>query len=289
MDDKAYGGVMARLPPHCAGLVRAGDRDRYVAALLASEPAQTHLLALQAFDLELRQIGDRVNEPLVGEIRLQWWRDQLAAMIHGAPGDHPILEALQPAIAFGRLPMSALNATIDARAFDIYPELPPDLNVLDGYLGETFGAIIQLSCLLLGEGRDEGSGAAAGHAGVAIGLAWVLRNLPHHAARGRLYLPEALLMQHGADPDALLRGEGGRELDAALAQLRALARHHLAEARAAVARLPVYLRPAFAPLALVAPALRCMERPGFDPLHDTVRLSPLARQWRIWRAVRAGL
>jgi len=31
-----------------------------------------------------------------------------------------------------------------------------------------------------------------------------------------------------------------------------------------------------------------MERPGFDPLRDVVDISPVRRQWTLWRAARAG-
>nr|MDQ2705339.1 squalene/phytoene synthase family protein [Pseudomonadota bacterium] len=53
-------------------LVRAADRDRYIAALYAPEDRRADLLALYAFNAEIAGIRDRISQALPGEIRLQW-------------------------------------------------------------------------------------------------------------------------------------------------------------------------------------------------------------------------
>jgi len=277
---------------HCAHLVRAADRDRYLAALLAPRGPRQGLMALYALDAELLGVRARITEPLAGEIRLQWWRDAIDALYRGAGGEessgHPVLRALKPAIAAGKLPLDAFQNLIDARIFDLYDDPVASMSELEGYLGDSFGAVFQLSCLILSRGEDAGSGTAAGHAGVAAGLAWVLRALPRHAARGKLYLPADLLARHGASPDEVVKGRMSGELAAALGEMRNSAREHLVAARMETARLPAALRPAFAPCALVGPYLRACERCA-DPLHEELAVGPLRRQWRIWRAARRGL
>jgi phytoene synthase len=277
---------------HCAHLVRAADRDRYLAALLAPRGPREGLMALYALDAELLGVRARITEPLAGEIRLQWWRDAIAALFGGAAeGEalgHPVLQALKPAIEAGRLPLDAFQNLIDARIFDLYDDPVASMAELEGYLGDTFGAVIQLSCLILSGGEDAGSGTAAGHAGVAAGIAWVLRALPRHAARGKLYLPADVLARHGASPDEIVKGRMSEGLAAALGEMRNSARQRLVAARSEAGRLPAALRPAFAPCALVAPYLAASERVA-DPLHEEPAVGPLRRQWRIWRAARRGL
>ncbi len=56
------------------------------------------------------------------------------------------------------------------------------------------------------------------------------------------------------------------ELAAVLAELRSIARTHLAEAERAVDGLAAAIKPAFLPLALVGPYLDRMERADYDPL-----------------------
>lgn len=272
---------------HCADFLRAADRDRYLAALVAPAPARPHLMALYALDAELALVRERISEPLAGEIRLQWWRDAIAALYHGAPAEHPVLAALAPAIAAGRLPLPAFQATVDARIFDQYDDTPPDMASLEGYLGERFGIIVRLACLVLSAGSDERAGTAAGHAGMALGIAWLLRGLPHHVSAGKAYLPDDLLARHGVERSALAAGRADAALVAALDELRALARRHLASARHAATALPHALLPAFAPLGPVAPLLAASERLP-DPLRAPPQVSPLRRQWRIWRAARGA-
>ena len=62
-----------------ADIARAGEPDRYLAALLAPAPQREALLAMAAFATELARIPRRaVREPFMGEVRLQWWRDALS-------------------------------------------------------------------------------------------------------------------------------------------------------------------------------------------------------------------
>ena len=72
---------------------RAFERDRYLAALLSPRGVREDLLALAAFAGELARIPAFVSEPMVGEIRLQWWRDAIRAGLKdgsGEGGGHPI-------------------------------------------------------------------------------------------------------------------------------------------------------------------------------------------------------
>ncbi|WP_245490156.1 squalene/phytoene synthase family protein, partial [Mesorhizobium sp. M2A.F.Ca.ET.015.02.1.1] len=59
--------------------VRAADHDRYLSALYAPADKRGALLALYAFNAEIAGVRDRIHEPLPGEVRLQWWRDVVAA------------------------------------------------------------------------------------------------------------------------------------------------------------------------------------------------------------------
>ena len=69
-------------------LVRAADRDRFLAALFAPEPARRDLLALLAFDHELARTRSGTREPMLARIRLEWWREAVAEAA-GAKGRAP--------------------------------------------------------------------------------------------------------------------------------------------------------------------------------------------------------
>ena len=87
-----------------AASARAGEPDRYLAALLAPPSARPHLLALAAFLGELARVPARVTrEPAMGQIRLQWWRDAIAAPA-GARTGNPVADALRATIRTCHLP-----------------------------------------------------------------------------------------------------------------------------------------------------------------------------------------
>ncbi|MGI9372926.1 MAG: phytoene/squalene synthase family protein, partial [Hyphomicrobiales bacterium] len=122
---------------YCADLVKQFDPDRYLATLYAPDEKRSALFALYAFSLEIARIRESVSEPMLGEIRLQWWRDTLGAIYSGQSQEHPVAEALSDAIKSGDVPQQALQNLIEARVFDLYDDPMPNVNDLEGYLGET--------------------------------------------------------------------------------------------------------------------------------------------------------
>ncbi|MEJ2028057.1 MAG: squalene/phytoene synthase family protein, partial [Limibacillus sp.] len=73
---------------YCAAEVRRFDHDRYLSLLLAAEPLRRSLLAIYAFNLEIARTAESVSEPMIGQIRLQWWRDSIEGLYGGAPRRH---------------------------------------------------------------------------------------------------------------------------------------------------------------------------------------------------------
>ena len=275
---------MADAFDHCEQLVRAGDKDRFLATLFAPEKARRALWALYAFNLEVARTRELAREPMPGELRLQFWRDALA----GQGEAHPVAAALRDAVVRYRLPPRMLADLIDARTFDLYDEPMASLADLERYAAATSAAPIELAARILMDGRDPGIGALAGHAGIAYAIAGLLRALPVHAARGQIYLPAEVLRRHGAEAADLLAGSATVELRAAMAELRLRARQHLAAARPLLAAAPPAALPALLPVALVRPVLSRMERRRYRPFHPA-DLPQWRRQWALWRAARSDL
>jgi 15-cis-phytoene synthase len=268
---------------HAEALVREGDPDRFWATLFAPAATRPHLFALYAFNFEVARVREAVREAVLGEIRLQWWRDALQGEARGDVRANPIAAALDDAVVRFRLPRQALVDLVDARVFDLYDDPMPTLNDLEGYCGETSSALIRLASLVLVDGGDPGSPDAAGHAGLAYALTGLLRAFPWHARRGQIYLPQDLLARHGVVREDIVTGRGGPGLLATLADLRAVARRHLDQARILAATVPAKARPAFKPVALVEPYLHAMERPGYDPFRTPIDLPQWRRLLALWR------
>lgn len=138
----------------CEALVRAQDEDRWLAALYAPIESRRRLLALAAVRLEIARVPAQVREAPLGEIRLQWWREGLAAAAAGRPPPHPALEALA-AIRPDKEAIGALGAAIDAQARLLYGDPFVSVAELADWLdlGEAFLAV-QSARLIGGPGPD---------------------------------------------------------------------------------------------------------------------------------------
>src|SRR6185295_4387528 len=71
----------------------------------------------------------------------------------------------------GNLPVKAFLDLIAAREFDLYDDPMPSVTALEGYLGETSSALIQMASLVLAGPEARSNAEAAGLAGVAYGVA----------------------------------------------------------------------------------------------------------------------
>ena len=263
---------------YCAELVRAADRDRYLAALFAPVERRGALFALYAFNIEVARVRDVARQPLAGEIRLQWWSEVLRGERDGEANANPVASALLQTIARCQLGTASLLDLIEARRFDLYDEPMASKADLEAYLKKTFSAVFALAGMVLAGSEAE---AVSGPAGKAYGLATLLHGFVRHAARGQLYVAAELLERHGVPISDVSAGRSSAGLNAALAELRNLARQQLAAAREHIAALPEAALPAFLPLALVRPMLDRLDRRDTFAPRD---LPIWRRQWLIWRA-----
>ena len=263
--------------------VRAADYDRYLTLLYAPAEKRGALAALYAFDAEIARIRDRIRDALPGEVRLQWWRDAIAS---GHATGHEVADALNRAIADNHLPKLAFENYFEARIFDLYNDPMPSRTDLEGYCGETAGAIIQIACVILDDKAAPSAAGAAGHAGCAQAIMGMLRALPLHRARGQCFLPADLLAAAGTNAAAFLAeidSDGARRAEQAML---ALAEHHFKAFRVSAGGLPASLSQAFLPLALTAIRLAAMRVAG-NLLQAKDDLSPLRKHWAIFnRAIR---
>jgi 15-cis-phytoene synthase len=265
---------------HCQALVRASDKDRFVATLFAPAEHRPHLFALYAFNLEIARIGEIAHEPLAGEIRLQWWHDCLSG---GDAAGHPVASALLDSIERRSLAIEPLLDLIDARRFDLYTEPMPTLGEFETFVRRTSSALFGMAARVIDEmaGADETADAA----GLAFGISALVSAVGAHAARGRVYVPTDVLARHGVGPDDLLASRSSSAVTAALNDLILGAQRQYETFFALAKRMPVPVRPAFLPVATVPPALRRLcGREG--PTKQVSELSPL---WRLQALIRAAL
>ena len=262
-------------PDPIAELVRTADPDRYLSALFAPAAKRPLLHALYAFNIEIARVADTVREPMMGEIRLEWWRETLAGARQGIPRNHDVARALTNLFLSTRLPPEPFEAMLAARAFDSSSQAFAGRGQAEAYCDATAGNLARLAMLILG-GENE---AAARHAAIAYAMAGILRSLPHHAARHKLMLPLDLLATLKLTPQEFFHGGHTQMAKAAVNQMALWAREHYDKARAA--RVPPALLPAILPAALVPLFLHRVTRRNFDPMTRTAEVPIHRRQVRL--------
>jgi phytoene synthase len=277
---------------YCEDLVRAGDRDRWLATLFASADRRPHLHALYAFNLEIARVRELVREPVAGEIRLQWWREAIAGMRAGEATANPVAAAVRETIARYGLEEKVFADLLEARAFDLYDDPMANLEAFAGYCRRTASGLIELAARVLGEKGavlgEKGAvlGEVAAPAGIAYATTGLLRAFALHASRGQLYLPADVLARHRVSTSDVFAGRTTEALRAALAEMRASAWTNFNDVAGRRAVLPPATAPAFLPVALVPAYLARMERRDYDPFTTPVEVPQWRRQWLLWRAAR---
>src|SRR6267154_786638 len=137
-----------------AALVRHHDRDRYQTALLAPARRRGALLALYAFNYEIARVRETVTQPMLGQIRLQWWREVLDTAYAGAPArQHPVAVPLSAVIREFGLSREPFDRLIDTRERDLADEPPASLAALEDYAEGSSAALVYLALQALG-GRE---------------------------------------------------------------------------------------------------------------------------------------
>jgi 15-cis-phytoene synthase len=258
---------------------RAFENDRYLAALLAPAAARDDLMALAAFAGEIARVPLFVTEPMMGRIRLQWWRD---ALENGADGGNPIASAIISAANRREFETSELVRLIDAHEVTL-DDLPfADDQALRAHFAATEGVLLQCAVKALGPGFDlrdmlhpEDHIAATN----AYGLARLLAELPVTLAAGHVLIPLDRLSANHLSPTTVHAAAAGNtpQWQALLADLCGEARRYNQGAQATLAALPRTHRAALYHLALVEPYLQ-----GSETVKGaTAPVAPLTRVWRL--------
>lgn len=272
---------------YCADQIRRQDPERYLTALFAPGERREDLFALYAFNLEVAKTAELVSEPLLGQIRLQWWREAIDGIYAGRPRGHAVVEPLALAVNRRDLPRAPFDRLIDAREADLTDEPPADLAALEAYAEGTAAGLFTLALGVLGSPADRGPPAEAAH---HLGLAWALtglaRAVPFHARQKRCYLPEELTRRAGLDVAELFELRASPALARVVEALARRAADHLQAVRRLRGMLPRRAASVLLFLPLAEDHLRRLRRAGFNPFDPGVQAERPRAIWRLaWAAL----
>jgi 15-cis-phytoene synthase len=285
--------VTARRPPgadpladateHCAALAREHARDQWLGALYASPAVRGALFALASFDYEIRQALKRARDPNLTAIRLAWWREVIAGERQAEAAGNPVALALRAAIDAYALPQGWLDAMLDARLQEIAPQDDFSHVAFRAFADESEGARLRSASRIAARGQDLDPADAHAPAGMALALSRLLKELPFKAGSAPTLIPTDVADRHGVSVANFDARRVSPDVIAACAELRHLARDELAEAERRLRSSSPATLPAFIPLAPLRLDLDRLDRNADRPFDDLGEVSPLRRQWAIWR------
>lgn len=264
---------------YCLQQLRRFDRDRYLTVVAAPQQRAADLAVLYAFNLEIALVRDSVTEPMLGRIRLQWWREAIAEVYEGRPRHHGVLESLAGLLARVPLSRAYFDRMIDGRESELDEIVPADLAALEAYADATSGDLLRLAAEAAGldpEARD--LAPLIRHVGIGFGLTGIARATLYLAQRRHTMLPETLQQKHGVSPALLYELKPQPGLNAAIAEIAGAAGDHLDAAKRI--RAPKALLPALRIGTLARAHLAQLQRCGYD-LFDARSIEASPRD--IWR------
>jgi phytoene synthase len=164
----------------CAELVKRGDHARFMAVMAAPLSARPVLFALFAFNVEVARAPWMTQQPMIAEMRLQWWCDALDEIIEQKPvRQHQIMTPL--AALLGSTSAALLRDFVKARRWDIYQDPFEDVSDFERYIDQTSGHLLVAATSILGPADPE----VVRDFGFALGLSGWFRAVPALRAQNR--------------------------------------------------------------------------------------------------------
>ncbi len=146
---------------------------------------QPSITTLYNFYAELDSLPAKVSDPMLGEIRCQWWRDTIS---NNTP-QSPLSEALLTAIEKNNWSKATLISLIDAKIFDLYTNPMQNTASFEAYAGQTHSALLQLTAISIDIKSAKLLSNISGHLGVAYTVAKCLTHHKLHQSRNQIFIP----------------------------------------------------------------------------------------------------
>ena len=271
---------------YCLEKVRLHDHDRYLTALFLPRLQRADALALYAFNLEIARTREIVSEPILGQIRLQWWRETIEGIYGGTARQHPVVAALSEACQRHNLDRNKLEALIDAREVDINDIVPTDMSALEAYAAETSGCLSKMVVQMLGA-TSEDTLAAAVQVGVAWALIGLARSVAFHAQHQRIFIPTDLLSEYEVEKRQLFDLKPSVGLNKSVQRLIGAAEVKIEQARAVRAGITRSERKGLLLTKLADRYIASIRKADFDPFAAAAIAPPQIVRlcWAAWRGV----
>ncbi len=266
---------------YCRDVVARFDHDRHLITLYAPQDKRQALYGLYAFNYEISRIRESVSEPMLGEIRLQWWREAIDDIYDGKARQHDVITPLAVAIESYKLPKGIVVSVIEGRKQDLYDDSPENMTTLDDYLRMTAGDLTCLAVHITGQ-RDIDD--LAHMLGRAWGYVGIIRAVPYHLSLKKSYMPQDLMKKHGYGLDKFLSPDRPDVFQPIIEGLCQKAEQNLDHIAREKKRINADSRSVFLLSTLCRSYLKTIRKADYDPFKLEEKAGAFGRQWHLLTA-----
>ncbi|TPX31302.1 hypothetical protein SmJEL517_g05316 [Synchytrium microbalum] len=271
---------------HCTDIVRRFDYETYLCTIFAPKESQAAFFAIRAFNVELSQIREHVRDANLGRMRMQFWRETIAAVYEGRPSSHPVAELLGMCLEHVDLSQSWFKRIIAEREANLIDPQYTTISDVEKYAENTATCLLYLQLEALGL-KDVHADHAASHIGKALGITTLLRATPFHIRDRRFYLPSQISAKHGISVEEIIRkGPANEAFRQVVYEVATAANDQIITARAHGKGVPKEAAPA---LLLSIPCeeyLKRLEATNFNLFDPKLTQKTWKLPWTIWSASR---
>jgi len=249
----------------------------YYSLRFAPRELRDDLAVLSAWRYQVRAVPDRVSDPGLARIKLQWWREELERTFAGTL-HHPLSRALGPVLEWHGLPQTPFTDITDQVEAEILRRQPATEADLDAACERDLGALFELIARCHGLSNADVLRVAR-RLGGGCARVYLIRDSGVLARRGRALFPSQQLRGLGLSNAALGRREHRDRLPELLVPAADRARAKLAVSDLNRG-LPVCIR---GRVRILASLLDELEGVGFAVADRRIGLTPLRKLWLAWR------
>ena len=263
---------------YCRRKAAASGSSFYYSFLFLPPERRRAITALYAYCREVDDVVDECSDAGVARTKLLWWREEVGKLYAGTP-QHPVTQALAPAIAAYGIQQQHMLELIDGMAMDLDYNRYPDFDTLKLYCHRVAGVVGLMSASIFGY-SDKQTLEYAPELGLAFQLTNIIRDVGEDARRNRIYLPLDELEKFGVvegDIQAARESENFQKLMAFQIE-RALAHYD-----SAFAKLPAADRKPQIPGIIMSGIYRTLleeiRDDGCHVLKQRTSLTPVRKLW----------
>ncbi|CAK9807401.1 NADH dehydrogenase (ubiquinone) complex I, assembly factor 6 [Anthophora plagiata] len=271
---------------YCLELVRKHDYENFLCTLFLSYETRAVAFAIRAFNVEVAQVRDQVNDYKIGEMRLKFWIDALNNIYKGSSPQNPIMLELHEILQKYSLSKHYFKRLIDIRSEKLCDYSFNDMTAIERYAEYSNSSIYYL--LLEAHGvTNINADHAASHMGKAHGIINLIRSVRYNAAKRINMLPQDILMKYGVSTEAVLQGQSSKELQNVIYDVASYAKLHLDTVISLKSNLGKETSLIFLPIICLQKYLEELRRVDFNifdaKLYRKDNLLPLYLFWKSWR------